>query len=176
VTPSEPPTDATTATAVGFVSTVTAVNASDLGASWHEGCPVGPADLRRVSLKYWGFDDQPHDGQIVVHADVVDALAGVFRTLFDARFPIRRMHDRQVRRQRPRVDGRRQHVGVQLPVHRCGRVQPPAGAAYLDRNDVRPGIAVPGGLLVDAFAAGGWQWGGRWAGTPDYQHFSATGG
>ena len=25
-------------------------------------------------------------------------------------------------------------------------------------------------------ASVGWTWGGRWAGTPDYQHFSATGG
>jgi hypothetical protein len=37
-------------------------------------------------------------------------------------------------------------------------------------------MAVGGGLLVRAFAAAGWSWGGRWAGTPDYQHFSTTGG
>jgi hypothetical protein len=37
-------------------------------------------------------------------------------------------------------------------------------------------MAVPEGALVDAFAAVGWQWGGRWAGSPDYQHFSLTGG
>jgi hypothetical protein len=30
-------------------------------------------------------------------------------------------------------------------------------------------------VLVDAFAAVGWQWGGRWS-DPDYQHFSSTGG
>jgi hypothetical protein len=37
-------------------------------------------------------------------------------------------------------------------------------------------MAVPGGVLVRAFAAVGWQWGGRWTGSPDYQHFSSTGG
>ena len=47
---------------------------------------------------------------------------------------------------------------------------------YLDRSNVRPGMAVRGGLLVRAFAAVGWRWGGRWTGAPDYQHFSATGG
>ncbi len=36
--------------------------------------------------------------------------------------------------------------------------------------------AVSGGTLVTAFAAAGWQWGGRWTASPDYQHFSATGG
>jgi hypothetical protein len=37
-------------------------------------------------------------------------------------------------------------------------------------------MAVPGGTLVSAFASVGWQWGGRWAASPDYQHFSAGGG
>ena len=43
-------------------------------------------------------------------------------------------------------------------------------------TDVRRGMAVPGGVLNAAFAAAGWQWGGRWTATPDYQHFSSTGG
>jgi hypothetical protein len=37
-------------------------------------------------------------------------------------------------------------------------------------------MAVPGGTLVEAFASVGWYWGGRWTGSPDYQHFSSTGG
>jgi D-alanyl-D-alanine carboxypeptidase len=53
-------------------------------------------------------------------------------------------------------------------------VTPPAGRRFLDRARARPGMAVAGSVLVRAFAAVGWQWGGRW-GTPDYQHFSATG-
>jgi hypothetical protein len=55
-------------------------------------------------------------------------------------------------------------------------VIPPAGVAYLNRTDVRPGMAVRGGVLVGAFEAVGWQWGGRWTSSPDYQHFSLTGG
>ena len=54
------------------------------------------------------------------------------------------------------------------------RVLPPAGRWYLDRAASRPGMAVAGGALVQAFAAVGWGWGGRWS-PPDYQHFSATG-
>jgi hypothetical protein len=37
-------------------------------------------------------------------------------------------------------------------------------------------MATPGGLLVRTFGVVGWKWGGRWTGSPDYQHFSATGG
>jgi hypothetical protein len=54
-------------------------------------------------------------------------------------------------------------------------VIPPAGRAYLDRHDVRPGMAAPGGVVVEAFASIGWYWGGCWASTPDYQHFSLSG-
>ena len=65
---------------------------------------------------------------------------------------------------------------VENPYLESGRVHPRAGRAYLDRTNVRPGMAVRGGLLVSAFRSVGWRWGGRWTGTPDYQHFSATGG
>jgi hypothetical protein len=37
-------------------------------------------------------------------------------------------------------------------------------------------MAVAGGVLVRAFESIGWKWGGRWRGSPDYQHFSTTGG
>jgi hypothetical protein len=63
---------------------------------------------------------------------------------------------------------------VENPYVQGSRVRPPEGRRYLDRSRVRPGVAVAGGVLVTAFAAVGWQWGGRW-GTPDYQHFSTTG-
>ena len=50
-----------------------------------------------------------------------------------------------------------------------------AGSAYVDRSRVRPGMAVAGGVLVEAFRSVGWGWGGTWAGSPDYQHFSVNG-
>jgi hypothetical protein len=57
-----------------------------------------------------------------------------------------------------------------------GVVMPTAGTAYVNRAPYRPGMAVPGGQLVEAFASVGWQWGGWWTSSPDYQHFSKTGG
>ena len=47
--------------------------------------------------------------------------------------------------------------------------------ARADRSRRRPGMAVAGSVLVQAFDRVGWGWGGRWAGSPDYQHFSSTG-
>jgi hypothetical protein len=65
---------------------------------------------------------------------------------------------------------------VENPYLLGSRVIPPAGARFLDRSRVRPGMAVRGGTLVRAFASVGWLWGGRWTGSPDWQHFSRSGG
>jgi hypothetical protein len=64
---------------------------------------------------------------------------------------------------------------VENPYIQNGRVTPANATAYADRASVRPGMAVEGGELVQAFAAAGWSWGGRWRPSPDYQHFSANG-
>ena len=55
-------------------------------------------------------------------------------------------------------------------------MSPAVGRACIARSRYRPGMAVAAGVLVRAFASVGWLWGGRWRATPDYQHFSSTGG
>jgi D-alanyl-D-alanine carboxypeptidase len=46
---------------------------------------------------------------------------------------------------------------------------------YRDRSLRRPGMIHPGDVVVRAFAAAGWDWGGSWRGGKDYMHFSLTG-
>ena len=187
-----------------FSHSVSPVTRAQLPHSWHPGCPVAPAQLRRIRLSYWGFDGRAHTGVLVANVRAADDLVHVFSQLYKARFPIRRM--RQIdayggsdehslaadntsafncryvigpgpRRWSTHAYGLAIDVNpVENPYVEGGRVHPRAGRAYLDRSNVRPGMAVGGGLLVRSFSAVGWQWGGRWRGTPDYQHFSSTGG
>jgi hypothetical protein len=187
-----------------FTHTVAPVTRVQLPHSWHPGCPVGPSSLRRLRLSYWGFDAERHVGTLVVHRSAVGDLTVVFRRLYKARFPIRRMRpidayggndERSLAADNTAAFNCRYAVGpgpkrwsahaygqaidvnpVENPYLEGGRVHPRAGKSDLDRTNVRPGMAVRGGLLVSAFASVGWQWGGRWTGTPDYQHFSSTGG
>jgi hypothetical protein len=42
-------------------ATVAPVSRGELGASWHPGDPVAPAQLRLVTLPYWGFDGRAHE-------------------------------------------------------------------------------------------------------------------
>ncbi len=187
----------------GFTGTVSTVTAADLASSWRPGCPVAPDGLRLLRVSYWGFDDRPHVGSLVVAASVTEALLDVFHSLYDQRFPVRRMEPVDVYggdddasmaadntsgfNCRPAVTDGPPHWSnhafglaidvnpVENPYLLGARVLPPEGAEFLDRSVYRPGMAVDGGVLTSAFAAAGWSWGGTWA-SPDYQHFSATGG
>ena len=187
-----------------FAHSVSRVTAAQLPYSWHAGCPVAPAQLRRVWLSYWGFDGRAHTGAVVVNTAAVGDVVRVFRRLYSARFPIRRMRpidayrgvdERSLAADNTAAFNCRYAVApgpkrwsvhayglaidvdpVENPYVLNGRVHPRAGRAYLNRARIRPGMAYRGGLLLNAFAAVGWQWGGRWPASPDYQHFSATGG
>ncbi len=187
-----------------FMSGVGSVTAGQLGATWHPGCPVAPSALRLLRLSYWGFDGAAHAGELVVNASVATTVIGIFSSLYTSRFPIREMvpasvfgGDDNAAAAADDTSGFNCRTAVaagppQWSVHAYGEaidvndvenpyveggaLIPPSGAAYRDRADVRPGMAVTGGTLVEVFARAGWYWGGRWAATPDYQHFSSNGG
>jgi hypothetical protein len=186
------------------VGTQSPVTADTVAHTWHAGCPVGPDQLSLLQMSYWGFDNQPHLGTMVVNRSVVPDVLKVFESLYRQRFPIRQMQPEDAYggsdpdsmaadntsgfNCRNAVAAGAPHWSVHAygeaidvntvenPYVLGGQVMPPAGGAYRDRSVVRPGMAVPGGVLVQAFAAVGWQWGGRWTDAPDYQHFSKTGG
>lgn len=54
-------------------------------------------------------------------------------------------------------------------------VLPAYATAYVDRDRVLPGMITEGDVVVQAFDAIGWGWGGRWNSLKDWQHFSANG-
>jgi hypothetical protein len=148
-----------------------------------------------------GFDDEEHTGQVVVNADVAKNVVEIFRQLHAARFPIRKLKPIFTQAEyddfetpddnsagfscrnavnRSGAPSWSQHAfghaidinPIENPYIEGDRVIPSAGAAYTDRSDVRPGMAVPGSSIVKAFASVGWGWG---ASFKDYQHFSTNG-
>ena len=56
---------------------------------WHRGCPVWMSELRVLSYRYYGFDQDTHIGQIVINAKVAQPLGKVFGKLYRMHFPIR---------------------------------------------------------------------------------------
>ena len=172
------------------------------GRSWRPGCPVGLRDLRVVRATHWGFDGRVRTGRLVLHRDAAAGLVEVLRRLYAARFPIRRMVPvdaygasdfRSIEADNTSafncrfVDGTTRWSNhaygraidvnpIENPyVTAAGSVAHPASVSFVRRATARPGMALEGGALVQAFDAIGWGWGGRWSGTRDFQHFSADG-
>jgi hypothetical protein len=186
----------------GFAARIDGATRARMASSWHQGCPVPIEDLRLLTLDFWGFDGQVHTGEMVVHRDVAQDVIDVFRELFGARFPIRRMRlvddyggddDQSMAADNTSAFNCRPVTGgsawsehsygraidinpIQNPyVAGGGTVLPPAGAAYADRSQRAKGMIHPGDAVVRAFTSVGWGWGGTWSDPTDYQHFSSTG-
>jgi hypothetical protein len=171
------------------------------GVSWRAGCPVHLRDLRLLTLSHWRFDGKTTTGRLVVHVDVARELVGVFRKLYRARFPIRRMvpvdaygasdfrsieadntsafncrYVEGTTRWSEHAYGRAIDINpIENPYVSGGRTSHPTSVPYLDRSRRRPGMAYESGVLVRSFDAIGWGWGGRWLSVKDYQHFSESG-
>ena len=173
------------------------------GSSWRAGCPVPISGLRLVTARHWGFDGRVHTGVLVVNEDSTGAIVSVLRRLYAARFPIRRMQlvddyggsdfqsieadNTSAFNCRPATGSSRwsEHAyghavdvnPIENPYVSGGSTSHRASVTYLDRSRIRSGMAYPGGVLVGAFGAVGWGWGGYWSGgVKDYQHFSKSGG
>ena len=139
---------------------------------------------------------------MVVNASAVHDLRRAFAALFAGRFPIRRMRvvDRyggsdydSIQADNTSAFNCRSATGasrwsehayglaidinpIENPyVYTSGTTTHHASVPFLDRSNVRRGMAVRGGTLVRAFDAIGWGWGGRWPRPTDFQHFSVNG-
>ncbi|WP_238017714.1 M15 family metallopeptidase [Dactylosporangium sp. AC04546] len=172
------------------------------GVSWRPGCPVGLDDLRLLTITYVDFAGAEQRGQLVVHQAIAPAVLRVFGKLRAARFPIRSMRlieayggsdDASMAadntsafncRTVPGTSNLSNHAygraidvnTVENPYLPKGKVMPPAGKDYLDRRNVRPGMIVDGDVVVTAFRAEGFTWGGAWRSGVDYQHFERRDG
>ena len=165
---------------------------------WHSGCPVSLSQLTLVTVARWGFDGRVHRGRLVVNEAAARPLLGVFRRLYELRFPIRMMQpvdnsgdDTSAFECRdavpspcpgaPATGNWSEHAygeavdlnPIENPYTGCGRTRERASIPYLDRSRRRPGMVTP--AVVAAFRSIGWGWGGDWTGVKDYMHFSASG-
>jgi len=169
--------------------------------SWRPGCPVGLEQLRYVRVAYMRFDGTEQIGELVVDGGVAVYLGRVFKVLWDEDVRFERMQlvddfggddGASMAANNTSAFNCRAVAGtstwsqhsfgtaidinpVQNPYVSGATVDPPAGAAYLDRGNVRPGMLVTDGVGVSVFRFIGWGWGGDWRSAKDYQHMSRSG-
>ncbi len=182
-----------------FSGVVSTVSADDLGVSWREGCPIGPDQLRLLTVSFVDFESKAQTGELVVHAEDAEALVGVFERLYESRYPIQSMRtidefegsdDASMEANNTSAFNCRSAVGSgSWSRHAYGRaidfnplvnpyvkgalVLPPIGQPFTDRDTIHnPALIRDGDVVVKSFDDIGWFWGGRWKTVLDYQHFS----
>jgi hypothetical protein len=176
------------------------VAAEMTGVSWRPDPRCPPlAELALLRLVHHLPGGGEREGELVIAAALADDVARAFERLYAARFPIERMEridayggsdDLSMAANNSSGFNFRTIAGsAELSLHALGRaidinplwnpyvvgtaVHPPAGQAWLDRGDLRPGMIVRPGPVTDAFDAIGWEWGGDWTrAVKDYHHFA----
>ncbi|WP_246053271.1 M15 family metallopeptidase [Actinocorallia herbida] len=150
-------------------------------------------------MPYWGFDGKTHEGgKLVVNAEVAQDVADTFGKLYKNKFPIRKMVPVDVYKGddfdsieadntsafncRPATGSSnwsRHAYGMAVDINPCenpyvstsGEIAHPRCKKFYTDRSPAPGVITSGDKTVRAFEAIGWQWGGYWAGTKDFQHF-----
>lgn len=151
--------------------------------------------LAYLRVSYVDFDGRQATGELVVARELAAPTCELFSRLYRLGFPVRRMSlidelggsdDASMAADNCSAFNFRVIAGTSvLSQHALGRaidinpvenpwlarghVQPAAGAEFLDRRRVRPGMIVRPGPVTAAFDELGWEWGGDWA-VPDYHH------
>ncbi len=174
------------------------VEARMRGKSYPKNATVALAELRYLQLAYYGFDGNPHMGEMVCNAAIAQDLLEIFRELYLAKYPIcsiRLVDDfdgsdedsmradntscfnyRTVPGQKKLS---RHAMGMAVDVNPLenpyidtrGAVHPAEGAPYVDRTQDFPHKIDREDLCYKLFREHGFSWGGAWTRSKDYQHF-----
>jgi len=172
------------------------------GNSYKEDCTVPLSDLRYVRVLYCGFDSSSHTGELVVGKSIAEDITEVFRTLYAARYPIGKMVlvdeyggddnasmlDNNTSAFNYRiVNGTttlsRHSQGMAIDINPLfnpwvytldGKnvIDPPAGSQYADRSLDNLYYIDHEDLCYRLLTDLGFEWGGDWSSSKDYQHFS----
>lgn len=168
------------------------------GCSWRGDDPRCPRweALAYLRIDHVTFDGATGQGELVVAQAIAERSIELFRRLWQLGFPIRQLRlvddfgasdDRSMEADNSSAFNFRTIAGSQVLSHHAlgraidlnpvenpwrkpNRIEPPAGAEFSNRRDVRPGMIVRPGPVVAAFDELGFEWGGDWLHAFDDHH------
>jgi D-alanyl-D-alanine carboxypeptidase len=165
---------------------------------WNESCPVKITDLSLATVSHYDFDGEIKEGQLVVHAKIVENVIKIFKQLYELKFEIHQiklideyggndelsMQDNNSSCFNCRTIAGSKKLSIhsyglaidinpiQNPYISDGIVNSIQESNFLDRNNQRPGMVEP---IVHIFKENGFPiWGGNWKVPIDYQHFQVN--
>ena len=171
------------------------------GRSWKDDCTLSREDLRYLHLLHRDPEGEIREGEMVCNVHIAETLLTIFRELFEAGYPIEKirlvdeydavdelsMQDNNSScfnfrfvSYTTRVSKHGLGLAVDInPLYNpyvkkvSGRlsIEPAAGAPYVDRSGEFPCKIDENDLCYRIFRAHGFEWGGSWKNSKDYQHF-----
>ena len=169
------------------------------GKSFGENCTVSRTELSYIRCLHRDIYGNIKVGELVMHRMVSDIVCEIFRELYHAGYPIESMllvdefnasDDDSIMANNTSAFNYRNVEGTdRLSMHAYGfaidinpyyniyyipsldYVFPPEGWQYIDREEYFPYKLEPGDLCYELFTQAGFEWGGWWTDSIDYQHF-----
>ena len=154
-------------------------------------------ELTLLKLSYINMKGETKIGELVVDKNLSEEVVDIFEEIYNCKFPIEKMitidyyncnDDKSMEDNNTSAFNYRMVSGSRkLSDHSYGRaidinpllnpyirkrdIQPKNGEKYVDRTQNEKGMIHQEDCVVKAFKSRGWQWGGDWKYSKDYQHF-----
>ena len=170
------------------------------GKSFGADCTTPREDLRYLRVLHVDAEGHVKVGELVVHRKVADEVLEIFSQLYEAGYPIRKMHlvdDYDASDDASCADDNTSSFNYRLVAgtselsnHAYGLaidinpfenpyciwsmdvISPDGSARFADRSLREPYMIHTDDLCYQLFVSHGWSWGGSWSGSvSDYQHF-----
>ena len=171
------------------------------GKSFKEDCRIPRADLRHVHVLYCDLTGETHTGELVCSKFIAEDVLDIFAKLYAAKYPLERVEliDKYAADDEASMahnncssfNYRLVSFTTRVSKHGLGMavdinplynpyiktvdgklvIAPSNSVPYADRTKQWPYKIEPGDLCCQLFAEHGFEWGGDWEASKDYQHF-----
>lgn len=167
------------------------------GITFKENSEIQTDDLSYLNIRYLDFSHNIADGEMIVHKTLAKEVLEIFEMLFEAEYEIEKVKlcdeydgddERSMADNNSSAFNFRNVAGTQeLSLHALGRaidinplynpyivgekISPSNSVHYVDRAGDFAHKIDHHDLAFKVFSSKGWQWGGDWTKSKDYQHF-----
>lgn len=171
------------------------------GKSYKENCTVPREELRYLHILHVGFDNNTHAGELIVNKRIAEDVLDIFRELYRAGYQIEKVRLIDEYNAQDELSMRdnnssafnfryisysttlsKHAMGLAIDIntlynpyikHVDGRlnIEPANAVQYVDRNRAFLHKIDHDDLCYKLFTKHGFEWGGDWENSKDYQHF-----
>lgn len=171
------------------------------GKSYKENCTVPREKLRYLHILHVGFDNNTHEGELIVNKRIAEDVLDIFKELYKAGYQIEKVRLIDEYNAQDELSMRDNNssafnfryisYSTTLSKHAMGlavdintlynpyikqvdgrlNIEPANAVQYVDRNRQFPHKIEHQDLCYKLFTKHGFEWGGDWEDSKDYQHF-----